>query len=268
MATQDFIVKRIEGKKKEIDKLEKKLARILKAKESGWQNNPYYYHEKDIDYTTRDIESAKEALAKYEQELIDENNKAASRNVPAITEFLDRWEKRMTEYFREGLQEAYSLHDELNKLYERYDKCGYGTPEWKATKEEYEQKRAEFNEAMHGTYEEIGRDRYGIRRQKVKDGKLEYVREYYSYGHDLESSMARVAKVLKTERDDKYDFILERTISITGKITDASMLRVGATGELNGNIIGEKGIANVKTIGAGGYNIQCFHFRTLIHRSR
>ena len=34
---------------------------------------------------------------------------------------------------------------------------------------------------------------------------------------------------------------------------------------LNGYIIGTKGCCSIKTIGAGGYNIQCFHFRTLIH---
>ena len=48
MASIDFIQKRIAGKEKEIDKLEKKLARILRAKESNWENNPYFYDERDF----------------------------------------------------------------------------------------------------------------------------------------------------------------------------------------------------------------------------
>ena len=46
--------------------------------------------------------------------------------------------------------------------------------------------------------------------------------------------------------------------------TDASGLEVGAKGELNGLVNGTRGVARVTTIGAGGYNIQCFHFRTLV----
>ena len=64
-----------------------------------------------------------------------------------------------------------------------------------------------------------------------------------------------------------YDDIIERTNRITGTITDATQLEVGAKGELNGYIIGERGTAKVSTIGAGGYNIQCFHFRTVIHEA-
>ena len=37
-------------------------------------------------------------------------------------------------------------------------------------------------------------------------------------------------------------------------------------GEINGIAEGEKGRAKVETIGAGGYNIQCYHFRVLVNK--
>ena len=54
MATVEFIQKRIEGKEKEISKLEKKLERILKAESTNWEVNPYYYRESDKRWTERD----------------------------------------------------------------------------------------------------------------------------------------------------------------------------------------------------------------------
>ena len=81
----------------------------------------------------------------------------------------------------------------------------------------------------------------------------------------MEEAMNKLEKDLTKEWNRKYDFIIERTNEIVGKITDASNLKVGAKGDLNGYIIGTKGTAKVQTIGAGGYNIQCFHFRTLIN---
>lgn len=50
-----------------------------------------------------------------------------------------------------------------------------------------------------------------------------------------------------------------------GTITDAAALYIGPEGDINGIIVGTEGKAKIQTIGAGGYNIQCFHFRTLIH---
>jgi hypothetical protein len=73
---------------------------------------------------------------------------------------------------------------------------------------------------------------------------------------------------LKEEYNRKYDYIIEKTNEIVGTITDASYLSVDANGNLNGYIIGDRGKANVNTIGAGGYNIQCYHFRTLIHEMK
>ena len=94
MASIDFIQKRIAGKEKEIDKLEKKLARIWRAKESNWENNPYFYDERDLIWTRQDLEAARQGLAKYQAELEAALEKANSRNVPAILEFLEIWKQR------------------------------------------------------------------------------------------------------------------------------------------------------------------------------
>jgi len=57
--------------------------------------------------------------------------------------------------------------------------------------------------------------------------------------------------------------LYNRVKDITGNITDARYLRWGGK-SLEGHIVGENGIADVTTIGAGGYNIQRFHLRVLV----
>ena len=84
MATVEFIAKRIEGKKKEIAKLEAKLTRIRKAEASGWENNPYYYSDSDLRWTIRDLEEARKALEKYEADYKVALEKENSRNVPVF----------------------------------------------------------------------------------------------------------------------------------------------------------------------------------------
>lgn len=93
---------------------------------------------------------------------------------------------------------------------------------------------------------------------------IEYTRDESNHLH-YRLDQPKLQKVLDQEANNKYDFIVERTNSIVGQITDASGLSVGNKGDLNGIIVGTRGNASVQTIGAGGYNIQCYHFRTLIH---
>lgn len=73
--------------------------------------------------------------------------------------------------------------------------------------------------------------------------------------------------VRKTEEDcdaKRVQFII-RTNAITGDtITGAALHLDFKSGDVNGTITGERGTASVKTIGAGGYNIQCYHFRCLV----
>lgn len=255
MASKEFITKRIAGKKAEIEKLNKKLERIEKAEASNWENNPYYYDERDKRYTLKDIAEAKEALLKYEEELIKAEEMEASRNVPAITEFLDAWKARMTQYYMGGLNEYYNEYNEVRRLYDS-DKAAYETA------------YAEFKVRKYGKFEKVSYvDRWGKTRteeRKVADGYYEQFAPYYRE-RNIEEASAKLERDLRDEYNRKYDFIITRTNEIVGQITDASNLKVGAKGDLNGWIVGTKGCCSVKTIGAGGYNIQCFHFRTLIH---
>ena len=57
--------------------------------------------------------------------------------------------------------------------------------------------------------------------------------------------------------------LYNRVVAFTGEITDASGIRWGGKC-LDGIIIGKEGKAIVETIGAGGYNIQRWHLRTLV----
>lgn len=267
MASIEFITKRIEGKQKEIKKLESKLARIEKAQATNWEVNPYYYSESDLKWTRKDLETARVALAEYEKQLATETEKANSRNVPAILEFLEGWKERATEFYRIGLVEYYETRKVLRELYAAYSAAHYGTPEREAAEAAYNEANGKFRCRLNGYYhEEIYEWRGRIQKKSVKDrdGEIEYIKPYHNE-RTLDEAMAKLAKDLKREAEIKYDDIIERTNRVVGQITDASELRIGSTrGELNGFITGERGKAEVESIMAGGYNIQCLHIRTLI----
>lgn len=257
MATAEFIQKRIDGKLKEIATLEKKIARIEKAKATNWEKNPYYYSESDLEYALKDKAAAEAGLEDYKRQLEEVNNKAASRNVPAITEFLNQWELKVTEWllserdkFLEAQQEYYAKDHEL-------------TDAW--------------NNA-HGDNWREEKNRISAEKKKLKDNfhtKWSHILQFNHGSDTWENTMLRDIAI---EKDRKYDDLLNRVIAITGPITDASGLYVGLKGDLDGDVIGEKGVAHVQTIGAGGYNEhvildsgrhgQRYHYRTLVNKVR
>lgn len=71
-------------------------------------------------------------------------------------------------------------------------------------------------------------------------------------------------KMLSDEVRSKRLDLYYRCVNAVGVLTDVSGLAVGDNGSLNGHVIGEQGKANVETIYAGGYNIQCLHYRVLV----
>lgn len=271
MASIEFITKRIEGKEKELDKLNKKLERIYKAQATNWEVNPYYYSEYDLKRTLREIEEATKALDKYKEQLVSETEKANSRDVQIIIDFLERWKIRVHSFYEEGLTEYYEEQNAVGESYRSLRNLLYGTPEYSKAKEEHEALCAQHRINCCGRYEKkYYTNRWGkedYKEVKVAEGKFEHLRPYNGE-RTIEEALARLDKDLEQEANRKYDFIIERTNHIVGEITDASQLTIGAKEDLNGYIIGTKGIAKVQTIGAGGYNIQCFHFRTLINKAK
>lgn len=246
----DWIEKRIEGKQAELDKLEKKMERINKAKESDYkENNPYYYSDYDFRSTTKDIENAKKSLQDYKDQMEKEIEKAKSRNVPVITEFLNDWEQQSIEYFtdqKKAYEEAKEAYYAKNKEYQKwFDETRWkrgiklNSPEYKAKSDEYHKFRDEF------------------------DKEWRHVKQFFDGPGTWEENMRNA---VRKEKYAKYDDIITRTNDLIGQITDAGALHIGGRGDLNGVIVGTKGKASVETIGAGGYNIQRYHFRTLINK--
>lgn len=173
MASTDFIQKRIAGKEKEIDKLEKKLARIWRAKESNWENNPYFYDERDLIWTRQDLEAARQGLAKYQAELEAALEKANSRNVPAILEFLEIWKQRCTEFYGNGLASYFDEKQHVWDLYCTFSDTEYGSPEYEAAKAAYDEANAAFRCKVRGYYETFTyTDRWG----KPPQGRTEGAR--------------------------------------------------------------------------------------------
>lgn len=219
--------------------------------------------------TQRELEAAQIALANYTADLEAEEKKAASRNVLAITEFLNKWVARCLECYSKGLREAFNELETVKDAARKAGECKYGTPEHKVAHEEYNRRHEAYYNKLHGYFEKRTAERGGRKystQVKVRDGELEYVSQYMK--RTYEDSVKQLEKDLMQEKDRKYDFIINRTLEIVGQITDATGLKVGAKGDLNGVIIGINGRASVKTFGAGGHNIQCFHFRTTIRPAK
>lgn len=71
-------------------------------------------------------------------------------------------------------------------------------------------------------------------------------------------------KTLEQSKNSKMLDLIQRISKSVGEITDASNLEISDSGNINGYVIGDSGEAWLETITAGGWNVQCWHYRTIV----
>lgn len=205
----------------------------------------------ELRYANRDLEEAKAQLENYKNMLEKETGKKdelQTNKVEVIWEFLLNWKKEVIDFWStvevKYIQKFLELNRQSSDLHNNH-----------------------YSLINSGEYtEETYKKKYNDLREKEKAARKnvnELVYKFYNVGTQS-LDMDSVNKFLDKEVEARYFKLINDVKKITGNITDARHLSISSKGDLNGYIVGELGTAKVQTIGAGGYNIQCFHYRTLV----
>lgn len=255
--------------------LKKHNSQLTKMIEKGADRFDISIKREDIKSATSKLAEARETLTNWQDKLNTRITRDAylEANTPEILkDFLENWKQHAIAYYRqrridviefrkdlkaqeraarlEALQTLPSL-ERARKLYEGREVTDYDLANlWP---------RKDVDEFLH----ERGLDYYQIQR-KLK-GEGDGVTFRLLEIHDDQEREAWLERAMEEEKRAKLLDLIGRIMSTVGTITDADALRIGPEGDINGYIEGTEGKAKIQTIGAGGYNIQCFHFRTLIH---
>lgn len=206
---------------------EKKLQII---KDNGWELDRYKYAKAGNN-------DAYWAICEYENKLAD--IKGAEKKLEEAKEIANNWKKK----YEIQLQKELTLATEVPEAFR------------------------EAKEALVASWVESD---IRAREAMLKSRKeLEYkeFRKLYTYTAEesLKHTDEEFRKIEEREADEWLLDLYNRVREITGEITDCSYIRWGGKC-LDGYIIGKNGKASVETIGAGGYNIQRWHLRTLVHK--
>lgn len=249
---------RVEKSKKTIlrheAQLEKKLGALDGPNFTPWDMYAIDHKRDDIKGATKKLAEAERILAGWQAKLNVELEKERFLNEQApavIVKFLNEWKEQAREWYIRSHARYLVLRGELA-----------------AAKKAAEQRfRVEHPEVsawgrVYNNYMKADESIVEISTKIAMMGNAVQVMATY---REEEERLAWLEKTLEQDKRAKMLDLVQRINAVVGTITDASSLQVSAKGNLDGFIVGEKGKARIETISAGGYNIQCFHYRTLVH---
>lgn len=222
-----------------------------------------------------DLGEARNTLANYQVQLEKVDNFAKEEKVPAIWDFLCDWENKAYNWYLENAKKYFELKKNYVASKQAFEKeylenhTEPSKDDARAHLEWSNKKRYYTNDWAEKYYQPINELTKSITNCKGHYGDYDehYNREYIYDTYTVNTD--ELAKYLKNEKDKKYIDLVKRITSITGDIVDAKGLYIGnKNGEINGIVVGEKAKAKVETISAGGYAVQCFHYRVLVHEVR
>ena len=255
--------------------LQKHREQLAKLIQKGADQFDIRIKKSDIESAEDKLEEAKKILANWKEKLDERitSDDYLEANAPEILkEFLENWKQHAIDYYRQKRIRFIEYRKELRATERAARLEALQTlPSLERSRKLYEGRepsdcdlanlwpRKDVDEFLH----ERGLDYYQIQKklQAKGDGIIFRMLEI-SNEQEREGWLERT---MEEEKRAKLLDLIGRIMSTVGTITDASALYIGPEGDINGYIVGTEGKAKIQTIGAGGYNIQCFHFRTLIH---
>lgn len=255
--------------------LQKHREQLAKLIQKGADQFDIRIKKSDIESAEDKLEEAKKILANWKEKLDERitSDDYLEANAPEILkEFLENWKQHAIDYYRQKRIRFIEYRKELRAAERAARLEALQTlPSLERSRKLYEGRepsdcdlanlwpRKDVDEFLH----ERGLDYYQIQKklQAKGDGIIFRMLEI-SNEQEREEWLERT---MEEEKRAKLLDLIGRIMSTVGTITDASALYIGPEGDINGYIVGTEGKAKIQTIGAGGYNIQCFHFRTLIH---
>ena len=201
-----------------------------------------FIHECDneIRYANRDLEEAKATLKKYQESLAIEINKENAPKIEVLVNFLNQWREKANEFY----------HQEAIRLYEAYNEHKLKDEAIKLIQDS--KTRMEESKKEYYRYNQVQKNFSPLLRN------IRTYREPYLHEDELQKALDREVKA-------KYDDLVYRMKNAVGEIQDCSHLRIAGNGSINGIISGTNGKAKMETITAGGWNIQCLHYRVLVN---
>lgn len=242
-----------------------------------WAYSDVETKEDDIKTAENKVAEAEKVLKNWQEKLNKEeaNLQYINNEIPQILiDFLNDWKEHCKEYVLtmtdKYFEEKRELKDTINTYCWEYivdnkDKFDY-------LFNNYPDNFATFNNSInYAQYVNSYRDFkefesiYNVKElKKSLENKYNnyFVQFYISHRQDINA----LDKELEKEKNNKLLDLMNRVTAITGTVTDATNLKINAKGDIDGIIYGEKGNCKVTTIGAGGYNIQCFHYRVLVKK--
>lgn len=219
---------------------------------SSWDVYEIEGKQDDLKGAKRKLEDAERILAGHEERLAVEIEKERflEGNAPqVIKDFLEEWKEMAYEWHVKRYDDYLRFSKALDKRVEEFEK------------EIGIQESMMPNRTQRVLLEEAELDWRSVGQRKASFAG-QAVLKMVEIG-DESKRLAWLNKMLEEEKKAKMLDLINRISNVVGTITDAKALTING-GNLNGIIIGEKAKAEVQTITAGGWNIQCWHYRTLV----
>lgn len=231
----------------------------------------------DIKGALKKYDDAKRIATGWKEKLDIEINKekVINETVPqVIKDFLEKWKTDAFSWYVERYDLFIKFKADLREKEYTARLEAYNTlPEYANTRERYASflgdKAPDYSTLINlyprTPVEEFLKERdldYKSIRERVKNFGDGIIFKMSEFG-DKDERLEFLENALEKEKKAKLLSLVNSITAITGPITDAKHLYVSG-GELNGVILGEKGVAKIQTFSAGGYNIQCFHYRTRV----